>query len=609
MKLNWLKNKWVIGAVVLAVGGYLVFGRGGETPVTYETEAVKRGDVIQTVEVTGEMKPDARITLAFQTAGTLERVQAKVGDRVKKGDLLAELDAGDLGFQARRAEAALAIARANLAARLAGETKESVAITQASVDQAKANVEKAETDLDITKQTVEDEYRVAEIALGTARLNLQNGQLSTGKGVKDAQESLKNTLVTAVGAMQNALFDTDLLLGVDNGPANDGFEAVLGITDTGALLQAKTLYGEAKAARVTADAAVKSLGSAPTVETLRSVGATVQASLAKNQQSVEQALRVLAASVNNSVLTLNEQASRKTTLEGHRTNMGAQVANVTAGIQALTTAQLKDSSDLSTLENAVKTAEQNLQIANANRTTKVKTAETNLAIQRAALSSAEASLALKIAPPRSVDVASLRAQVQDAEVAFAQAQDRINDARIFAPVDGIVADIGPELGEQVAPNAMAVVLVNADQYTVEALVPEADIARVEPGQPVQVTLDAYGDDVKFTGKVIAENPDQTKVQDAIYYKTYVTIDPSGRDVKPGMTANLTVETGRKENALYIPSRAIRGRNGTRAIRVLEGDRAIEIQIEVGLRGDEGRVEVTKGVNEGQLVITGESATP
>ena len=128
-----------------------------------------------------------------------------------------------------------------------------------------------------------------------------------------------------------------------------------------------------------------------------------------------------------------------------------------------------------------------------------------------------------------------------------------------------------------------------------ALIPEADIAKVKTSQTAKITLDAYGDDVMFDGKVAAIDPDQTKVQEAVYYKTRIQVEPAGRDVKPGMTANVTIITDERKNALVIPLRAVRTKEGTdRKNRPPARSRkSNETTVELGLRGDEGRVEVVK----------------
>lgn len=88
---NLLKNKWTYIVLAAVFFGWLFFGRGGSNSVFYETAKAQKGDLVRTVEVTGEVKPDLRLSLGFKSSGTLDRVAVKVGQKVKRGDLLAQL--------------------------------------------------------------------------------------------------------------------------------------------------------------------------------------------------------------------------------------------------------------------------------------------------------------------------------------------------------------------------------------------------------------------------------------------------------------------------------------------------------------------------------------
>jgi HlyD family secretion protein len=119
-------------------------------------------------------------------------------------------------------------------------------------------------------------------------------------------------------------------------------------------------------------------------------------------------------------------------------------------------------------------------------------------------------------------------------------------------------------------------------------------------------LDAFGDAQPFTGFVTAEYPDQTKVQDAVYYKAIVGIDTQGKDVKPGMTADVTILTAeRASSTLSIPTRAVRQVDGQPTVQVLVNGKAEDRAITTGLRADEARVEVLSGLKVGEQVIVGE----
>lgn len=607
MNLTFLKSKWLwAGAVVLVIGGglYLRQRNAAKGPF-YETAAVERGNVIQTVQVTGQMKPQSRIDLSFKASGKLKVLNVKIGDHVTASTTLAELDMTDLQFSVSRASASLAAARANLNARLAGETRESIQIAEASVAQAQAAYDKSLTDLESMKRTVEDDYRVATIAVDTAQKNLTNSTASLDQDVRNAYESARTKSRAALGTMQTGLTEGDAIIGVDNSAANDSYEALLGINDRPALERAKSQYFVAKTSYQSAVLRAGALTAASSDADIQAAAEAVRVALTQVQSFLDQVQRTLAGTVSSPALSDTQLATKRSTIDGDRTAVSTDLTTVTSAVQTLRSVALTRATSAAQLQNALETAQANLRTADTNRVTKVQAAESTVAIQRAALTSSQASLALKKAPPRAVDVASLRAQVLDAETAYAQAVDRLNDARITTPVEGTIADILPSLGQQIVAGQVTIQLVAAEGYTVEALVPEADIAKVRVGQMASVTLDAFGEDVKFQATVVSENPDQTKVQDAIYYKTYFQLVANGHEVKPGMTANVTVTTGEADGALFIPARAMSERDGQRYVRVLEGQATREIAVQPGLRGDEGRVEIKDGLTVGQQVILGE----
>lgn len=605
----FLKKKriYIIAGLVLAAGAYaLLRSPGGKT--AFETASVERRNLVQTVEVTGELKPAARVDLSFKAGGTIDDIAVRIGDKVKKGDVLAQLKADDVVFAARGAKASLALAQANLRARLAGETEQSIRVAEAQVEQARAAHEKAIADLASIRLTTADALKVAELNVQTAKNNLDNQDAIVSQNVQNAYDSARTSLLTSLGPLQTGLTDGDAIIGVDNTASNQLYVNVLGFLEFGSVERAKNSYRVAKDAKISAEKSVTALTASSTKEEIQAAGALVTDAIMKVQTYLTDVQKVLAASITSQYLTSADLTAKKATIDADRTSVSAQNTTVLNALQSIRSSELTKTQTVDQLQDAYETALTNNETARTNATTQVRTAETNVSIQRAGLDSAIASLDLKKAPPRSVDVEGLRAAVEQAQVNFDKATNDLKNVQIISPVDGTITDVIPDVGELIQSGVTAIKLVGTERYDIEALVPEADIAKVEVGQTATITLDAYGDDVVFNGTVTAEDPDQSKVQDAVYYKIRVQIEPAGRDVKPGMTANVTIKTDERTDVLVIPLRAVRTKadTGAKTVRILVNEQPEERDIEIGLRGDEGRVEVTKGLGEGERVIVGET---
>ncbi|HUY05607.1 MAG TPA: efflux RND transporter periplasmic adaptor subunit [Candidatus Paceibacterota bacterium] len=141
--LGFVKSRWLISAIILVIlfGGYWFFLRGSRT--IYQFIPVTEGSITETVSVTGNTTPAKSVSLGFQNAGTIARVNDTLGDRVSAGAVIAELDTANLSAALEQARANLAVAEANLASLIAGTRPEQLAIDQDAVTQDKAALRNA----------------------------------------------------------------------------------------------------------------------------------------------------------------------------------------------------------------------------------------------------------------------------------------------------------------------------------------------------------------------------------------------------------------------------------------------------------------------------------
>ena len=179
-----------LAVAVLVAGGFWYWQaqqRTGAAP-TYVTEEVRRGNLTLSVSANGTLQPTRSVNVGSELSGTVRSVLVDVNDRVKKGQVLVELDTAKLSSQVLRSRASLASAHARLA-QAAATTKEVLAglarleevarlsggkvPSAAELDAGRANVERARADETSARASVED----AKAALSTDETNLSKASI------------------------------------------------------------------------------------------------------------------------------------------------------------------------------------------------------------------------------------------------------------------------------------------------------------------------------------------------------------------------------------------------------------------------------------------------
>jgi HlyD family secretion protein len=178
-------------------------------------------------------------------------------------------------------------------------------------------------------------------------------------------------------------------------------------------------------------------------------------------------------------------------------------------------------------------------------------------IPRADLETAEVTLRAAEAQLRSAE-----AQVTQAQASLNQNQVNLQHTVIHSPIDGIVISRNVDVGQTVAASMQAptLFLLAADltKMKVSASIDEADVGRIRPGQHVVFRVDAYPTD-DFTGTVSQVRLQPTVLQNVVTYSTVIEVPNPELKLKPGMTANVTIEIARRDEALRIPNGALRFR--------------------------------------------------
>jgi HlyD family secretion protein len=255
------------------------------------------------------------------------------------------------------------------------------------------------------------------------------------------------------------------------------------------------------------------------------------------------------------------------------------------------------------------------------------------------------------------DVEARRQELARNEAALLDAEDNLEKTVYRAPVTGVVSRLNVEVGEIVITGTMnnpgTVILTVSDLSVmeVEAEVDETDVVAVRPGQKASISVDAFPD-TTFEGTVSSvgnsgRRQGQGGVNEVINFEVDVRFNTADPRLKPGMTADVEVETKTRSDVLTVPIQSLvarsrgtiekdrkaaaRGEKGgetanaaadTAAADTLRGekkeawekevvegvyavadDRAVFVPVTTGI-ADESRIEVTGDMKEGDVVVSG-----
>jgi HlyD family secretion protein len=157
-------------------------------------------------------------------------------------------------------------------------------------------------------------------------------------------------------------------------------------------------------------------------------------------------------------------------------------------------------------------------------------------------------------------IESAKAVIIQREAALRQADVDLERTRIVSPINGTVISRTVDLGQTVAASFQAPELFKIAQdlrrIRIEAQVNEADVGAVVDGNPVSFSVDAYPDRT-FEGKVTQVRLSATELQNIVTYTVIIEASNDDRRLFPGMTANVQIETAKKDDALRIPNDALR----------------------------------------------------
>lgn len=222
------------------------------------------------------------------------------------------------------------------------------------------------------------------------------------------------------------------------------------------------------------------------------------------------------------------------------------------------------------------------------------------------------------------DLALQAANVEQARASLNQAKVNLSYTKIFSPIDGVVISRNVDVGQTVAASLQAPVLFtiaeDLKRMQVDTNVSEGDVGRLKEGMAAYFTVDAYPGK-RFKGTIAQIRNAATNVQNVVTYDAVIKVENDQLELRPGMTANVTITYAERDNVLAVPNASLRfhppdwtppnagkgqhkkSQDETHTVFIVKNEKAAPVQLHTGL-SDGAVTEIVDGdLHEGDEIAT------
>lgn len=658
------KNKItkILGIILLIALAFLIFkiisgkinGKEGEIISSNQVVTLKKGSVTNSVTEKGKVVPSNSVEVFAEKPLPVTHVNVKVGDVVKKGDVIAQLDSSSIEQQLKSRRAQKSATDKNLSAQISAAKKRldeaisgrdsgknpAIVAAETSLTQAMDQYLAAQKSYDDFKRSLDEAYNQGMVAEKSTRENLAYQEDATDLKYRQLQDDMNknankiadNRALAADKArqedyLQNALDNekkrlTELGISIkeEQGRLAEAQEKVTSLQSEKSALQArkdqlnlqkskendpqKIIEIENELNKVNSDI-IKNQDDIDAInfeEIKKSANENIN-KLTRTQNEVEiEVNRItedLASAKADQQKYSSEAEAMEKELEGQGKQVDATRLEVKKAKEDLASDADKAIKSQKARDDELKTLAQNLETARDN----YESAKRNLESTKTQVANEISGL--------SDNLKTARAGANNLDsVEIENLTEELEKSLIKAPTDGTVTEVNAKEGQ--APAAAVAKIETIDTLRIESQVKEYDKNSVAVGTLVEITSDsAMGETYK--GRVISIDPvpmpaSADNKTGEVLYKTTIELD-EGQETKlaPGMSLRVKYIMSEEKNTFKVPTDAVFERDGKNYILALKdmGKDKYQIQkveVSLGLSNDAETAIKSKDLKENDKVL-------
>ena len=626
-------------------------GGKGETISENQVVTLKKGSVTNSVSEKGKLVPSNSVEVFPEKSLPVTEVNVKVGDKVKKGDVIAKLDSSSIEQQLKSRKAQKEATDKNVSAQISAAKKRlSEAVTgqkngknpalvaaETSLTQAMDQYLAAEKSYNDFKRSIDERYNQGIVAEKDSRQNLAHQEEATDLRYKQLVEDLnsnKNKSAENRSLARDSSRSKDYLQSDLDNAKRRLTEIGIEISETQAKISEKQQNllagGRQKAEELSKNKPSKNNMIDKGTQTINA--GTIENGIVDDKTS--------GANSNSDKITeeIKELQNKVKNLTREQSETEILIGKISEDLATAKADEQKYDSQAEALEKEVEGQEKQVEStelevkkakedlyndadkalkAKKSRQDELKTLEKNLETAKNNYDNAKKNLE-STKDQVANEISGLRDNLNTAKagannldnVEIENLSEELDKVMIKAPADGTVTEVPAKEGQ--VPTGYLAKIETIDKLRIESQVKEYDKNSISVGTEVEITSDSLVGEV-FRGKVISIDPAPMPVSEdnksgEVLYKTVIEID-EGQEEKlaPGMTLRVKYILSQEKDTFKVPSDAIFDRDGKSYVLGLKNIGKDDYQVEKvevirGLENDAETAIKSKDLKEGDKVL-------